>query len=312
MKSWMPVAALALALTVAPQVRADEPKEAVERFERGVLLYQGGSPDAALVEFEAAHRLTGNYRILYNIALCRAESKDYVGAISTYTRYLAEGGERVDRGKRADVSEQIRRLTLFTGRVSVRTDAPASAEIWVDDRRAGAVPLTEPLTVNVGARKLSVHAGGRVASKTVLIVSGEQAFVDLPFGGPLAPTASAPRRDAAPPADAAPAFPWPFWAATGAFGAGAAVTGVLAVGRRNDAARTQATFGARREDIAEDQTAAERLGLATDVLLGASVVSAALGTYFTVRHLAPPGDAAKRPAVRATFGPRGLLIEGTM
>jgi hypothetical protein len=320
-------AALALALAgLAPAARAEPPREAVERFERGVLLYKGGSPEAALVEFEAAHGLTGNYRILFNIALCRSETKDYAGALEAYRRYLADGGAQVDPVKRDDVAKQMQRLALFTGRVSVRTDAPARAEVLVDDRRAGTVPLATPLTVNAGARKVTVAAGPRVASKTIVVGSGDTVTVDLPLDPgppPRAPAPSAPSvaPNAAPgpgaPLAPAPgadtrAFPWPFWAATGAFGTAAAVTGVLAARYRNDAARTQATFGARRDDIEGDQTRAERLGLATDVLLGAGLASAALGTYFTIRYVSRPGEAARAPAVRASFGPLGVSIAGTL
>jgi hypothetical protein len=70
----------------------------------------------------------------------------------------------------------------------------------------------------------------------------------------------------------------------GALGAGATTTGILAVNARNDAALGQARFGNRTPDIEPAQKRANTFGLVTDILLGATVVTAGIATVITIRH----------------------------
>jgi hypothetical protein len=299
-------------LFVTHAARADEPKEAVDRFERGVALYRGGSPEAAIIEFEAAHKLTNNYRLLYNIALCRADAKDYVGATETYRRYLQDGGDQIEKSRRDEVNEQIKRLALFVGKLTVRTNIAAGSEVFVDDRLVGMVPLPGPLTLNVGSRKVSILWRGAVlASRTVVVSSSDENVVDLNNTSSGTGTNNnnnnnSPVDAKTPSGDETPksktdggerSFPWLPWAIGGALGIGGAVTGILAIDARNEAAQKAAVFGARTEDIEPHQSKAETLGLATDLLLGGAVLAAGVATIFTIRYLSSrPSTSARANA----------------
>jgi hypothetical protein len=294
--------AAAIMLTVPASAFADEPKEAIEHFDKGVTLYRGGSPEAAVVEFEASYKLSGNYRLLYNIALCRNDAKDYVGATDAYRRYLSEGGDQIERSRRDEVLEQIKRLALFIGRLTVRSNGPSGADVVVDDRVVGVLPLGGPLVLGVGAKKVSIVSGNAtLVSKTVVVTSGSSAAVDLMVAErPAVPPAPA---DSAPPKPPQ-SFPWLPWAIAGAFGATATVTGVLAVGARNDAALAQARFGAREADIEPKQSEAEKFGLASDVFFGATLLTAGVATFLSIRYWS-----RSQPPV--AVGPRGIVVGGT-
>src|SRR5688572_22988168 len=79
---------------VSPQATA------AEHFERGIELYQEGSLDAALVEFERAYESVPDYRVLYNLAQVQTQRGEYVEAIVLFERYLREGGAGIDTERR--------------------------------------------------------------------------------------------------------------------------------------------------------------------------------------------------------------------
>jgi hypothetical protein len=66
-------------------------------------------------------------------------------------------------------------------------------------------------------------------------------------------------------------------AATGAFTAGAVVTGVLALGKKSDF--DDANTGATPDEAEDLSSSTKSMNLVTDVLIGAAVVSAAVTTY---------------------------------
>lgn len=285
-------------------------KEAIEHYDRGVALYKASSYEAALVEFESAYRGSANFRLLYNIALCKMETKDPVGAIESFRRYLAEGGDQIDKSKRDDVGEQIQKLQLSVTKVTIRSNAPTGADLLVDDEKVAKFPLTGPIPVKVGTRRFTVTFGSQSVTRAVPVTGGENPSIELtlaesgssePVGMTQPPTSGGTA------ATGRPGFPWIPWAITGAFGAATVVTGIVAVGARNDAALAQARFGSRAGDIEPDQNRANTFGIVTDVLLGATLVSAGLATFFTIRHYRKPSEA---PKAALHVGPRGFAIVG--
>lgn len=293
---------------------ADDSKEAMERFDRGVALYQAGSYEGALLEFEATYKLSGNYRVLFNIGLCRMESRDPVGALAAFRRYLAEGAEKVEPTKRANVEALSKKLEMSVASLVVKSDAPAGTEVRIDDDRVGTIPLSSPLVVKVGRRKVSLVSGDRRVDKIVDVVSGESPAVSLSLPT-IAATPSAqtePQTVAKGASDGSGAL-WVPWALAGAFGAASAVTGVLASSARNDAATARATFGVTQSDIDSPDKKATTFATATDVLLGATIVSAGIATYFTIRWVTRPERASTaKSTTRLALVPAGpgLRLQG--
>jgi hypothetical protein len=297
---------------------AQEKKEAIEHYDRGVALYKVSSYEAALVEFESAYRASGNFRLLYNIGLCRMETKDPVGAIEAFRRYLADGGDLVEKAKRDDVNEQIQKLQLSVTKVVVRSNAPAGTELFVDDEKVGTFPLAGPLPVKVGTRRFTATLGTRTTTRVVAVTGGDSPPIELVL--PSAPVVetegTSPQKVVVVPQQPGastpqgPGFPWFPWALAGAFGAGATVTGILAVGARNDAALAQARFANRTPDIEPAQNRANTFGLVTDILLGATIITAGIATVVTIRHVRKPS--VVEPASAALqVGPRGAAIVGS-
>src|SRR5690606_39352732 len=90
-------------------------------------------------------------------------------------------------------------------------------------------------------------------------------------------------------------------AATGAFTVGAAVTGVLALGKKGEFDDTNDGTDPSEAESLSDST--KTLNLVTDVLIGAAVVSAAVTTYLYVsRPLVPVEEQAGRFKVEPMVG----------
>lgn len=281
-RTW--VGALALTLAFASQAslaRADG-DEAVQRFERGVKLYEAENYEGALVEFNTAYKVSGNYKLLYNIAICQTALKDYAVAVETFNKYLAEGGAEINEARKKDVNERLAKLALNVSRVKVITDAPAGATLTIDDQQVGTTPLPEDIAVKIGRRQFALTANGRTVTKMVDVNSGDQnAPINISFAQTATTNPEAPPTKAT---EAAPSFPVVWWGLTVALGAGAAVTGILAVGNRNDFERDQATFGVTKKTLEDDRSKAQTMGIVTDVLLAATVVGAGVSTYFTIDY----------------------------
>jgi len=284
--------AIVAALLLAPQIAsAQGTDEAVQRFERGVSLFEAQNYEGALVEFNAAYKLSGNYKLLYNIGICQQLGKDYVAATESFRKYLREGGSDVSPEKKADVEGRLQTLSLSVARVRVSTDAPAGTTLNVDDAPIGQVPLPDLATVKIGKRTFSLSAGGRTVTKTVEIASGDNPAVTLSMADAVGPATGAPpaERPIAP-VDSGPSFPVVPWAITVLLGGAATVTGVLAVGKANDFQTDKSTYGVSQSTLDDDRSKARTMALVTDILLGCTIVSAGVSTFFTIKWAGAKGE----------------------
>jgi len=147
-------------------------REAATHFDRGVKLYEEQDWRVALIEFERAYAISPHYRVLYDIAQCRYQLHDYVGALGAFQRYLTEGGSEVSQTRSEQAKSAIDDLRGRVAHVRVTTDVDG-AEILVDDAPAGTTPLPAPLLVNAGRRKVSASKSGRMSTVRVIDVAGE-------------------------------------------------------------------------------------------------------------------------------------------
>ncbi|MCP4599871.1 MAG: tetratricopeptide repeat protein [Proteobacteria bacterium] len=97
------------------RLRADEEtarkkKQSLEYYKAGRTLSKEGSCKEAIAEFEKAHKLHANYKILYNIAKNEALLENHRKAIDTYNRYLVEGGGKISHKQRAKLNKELPRL----------------------------------------------------------------------------------------------------------------------------------------------------------------------------------------------------------
>ncbi len=106
-------------------------KKAGALFKRGVKYKNQGQLDRAAETFVTAYETYPNYKILYSLGTTLSALNQYTTAAEALTRYLEEGGEKIDSRKRAEVESEIARLET-----AVAKDAgKANAKVQFEDGR---------------------------------------------------------------------------------------------------------------------------------------------------------------------------------
>jgi len=176
-----------LLLAALPAAAADARKEAADRFDRGLRLFNDGDNANALLEFKRAYDLSGERRILLNVGLVYAELGRPVDAVATLEELLAQPASvpeaQLARARRAR-DEQAARI----GRLAITTNV--SAQLEIDNLALGRTPLAAPVAVASGIRLLSVVASGYLPLRQEIAITGGQqtdlVLELLPAQGPLA------------------------------------------------------------------------------------------------------------------------------
>jgi hypothetical protein len=260
-------------------------EQARRHFGQGSKLYKEGDFDAALVQFERAYSIKANYRVLYNIAQCYFELRQYVEARDALARYLKDGGGNIDAERKTavenDLSELQRRIAHLTLNVNV-----SGATVYVDGKRMGTTPLATALDVNEGQRTISIEAPDRGSKQRVVrVAGGEQQVIDVEFEAASAAAApGAPRAELRPRREATlGAGFWVSGVSALVLGAGAGVTGYLAISAQADRDDDLKRPGVTRSELDDTRRRARTFALSSDILAGGALVCAGVASvlFFT-------------------------------
>lgn len=265
--------------------------EAQQAHRRALQLFDAGRHAEALAEFQRAYSLAPSFRIRYNIGLSHAALGDSLAAVDAFSAYLREGGDKLPPERRAQVESEIARLTQQLASLSLSVAEPG-AEVRVDDELLGQGPLSRRLRLNAGAHRVTVRgADGTTKTESVTLSSGgeQRLSFEAPSRSANAPAPSLPERKE----PAKREVPWLAWGITGALGAATAVTGVLALSAHGDESDAQRRRGVTQTELDDARSQVETLGLATDVLLACTVLSAGTSLYLTLRRPAEPQSALR-------------------
>ena len=272
--------AVALALTApswawaAPNKTptAEDLAEARKRYDRALELSDEGNYDDALIELQRAYELAPTYRLLYNLGVVSVAVHDYVKALDYFDRYLKEGGTDIEATRVEEVEKQMERLRPRIARISVTVSVPG-ADVRLDDREIGRAPLSTEIPVNAGRHKVSATAPGYLPSDAFVELAGaESRRVNLT----LIEEQVAVQKPSKP-------FPWLGWGITAALGAGAAVTGVLALNAASKYDNDVGTIGVSGDQVASDYRKMRNFSYVTDAFLLATVIAGGVSLYFTLR-----------------------------
>ena len=272
-------------------------------FDRGVEYYRDGNINAALIEFKRAYAAAPNYRVLYNLGQVSNALGDYTSAQSYFQKYLGDGGDEIDPGRRRDVEATLSKLRgrITTIELSCNVDG---AELFVDEVSVGTSPLSAPLRVSAGTRRMSAAIGGRPRVTRVLEAAGGESVhvrLDLEPEPALARPALAQSSGASAQRSSGPGASLWLGIATGALAVGTGVMGTLAAmdgSKYHDALHRPATAG--ELDSLHDR--AQTKGIVTDILLGATAVTGAI----TVITLLSGGGEERAPA--SASAPHGTQV----
>ena len=265
-------AAQAQAPTAAPATDTDEARQ---HFADGLKLYKDGDFDAALVQFERAYAIKPNYKVLYNIGQAYFQLREYVEARDNMARYLKDGAAAIDPERQAAVTKDLADLETRVAKVTLTVNV-AGATVLVDGKKVGTTPLSEPISVSEGQRTISVEAPNRGArERSIRVAGGEQQTLSLTFDEVPSPVVAA--KTGAPEQPQQAGLGAGFWSTAigaAALGAGAGVTGFLALSASNDNQDQRKQFGVSASTVNDSNSRAKTLALTSDILSGAALICA--------------------------------------
>jgi hypothetical protein len=287
-------------------------EQARKHFNQGLKLYKDGDFDAALVQFERAYAEKPNFKVLYNIAQCHFELHQYVEARDTLQRYLKDAAGTLDMERQirveSDVSELQRRIAHLTLTVNV-----TGATVYVDGKKVGVTPLSAAVDVSEGQRTISVESTDRGSKQRVVRVGGgEDQTINIDFAAPsaapVAATTPTAKTESPRPQASSNGLGAGFWVSGGlalALGAGAGVTGYLALKAQDDHKKDLETFGVTPGDLDDTRKRAKTFALTSDILAGSAIVCAGVATVLLITH-----DSGKGEQVGLGVGPGNVTLRG--
>jgi hypothetical protein len=279
-------------------------EQARSHFKAGVILLQ--DPDKpryeeACTEFKRAYDLVKSPTILGNIGLCSMKLERDADAIEAYTRYLAEVTD-LSPAERAQAERDL--VTLKAGLSHVTIESHPDGAMVRDTRfPSSGESVTNSYGPLTGKVDLGLRRGHHVlkarypdgAESTWEVDVSETRPETHVFEHPVVAEVVAPPRDAGPvlpPTRPVPRAAYVTGIATGVFGVGTIVTGLLAV---NTQSRFQSANNGANEARASDlHSTGQTLNLASDICLGATIVAAAATAYFYFTRPTVPGSEEKR------------------
>lgn len=305
---------LALPALSMAQSESSNEQQAGTHFERGVELYGEGNLDAALVEFERAYELVPTYRVLYNLGQLQAERNEYVAALELFEKYLAEGDAEIPAARKAETNAEIAKLRARVAELWVDTDV-AGAQLFVNDKLVGALPLWEDILINPGVCHLRVEKDGqRAATRTVKVASGDKLRIEMPLED-AAQAPEAARADTAHAAETSASYK-PFWlssAAALAVGGSALTFGLLTRAADRDLSNELARFPVREAELADQRSKVKTYAGLTDGFAAAAAVTVGVALYFLIAPPQAPArarDVASGKSLHVLPGPGGVSLLG--
>lgn len=300
----------------APPAVATSPAvtEAQTRFRRALELYQEGNLDAARTEFRRAYEIAPSFKVLYNLGQIEFELQNYPAALSAFTRYLTEGGEQIPEARKTQVEKDIEKLHARVATIDLKVNVEG-AQIAVDDVALGTAPLTTPLLVSAGRRKISVSHPGYVSeTRNLDLGGGDRSAVEIslqevaPASAALTmPVPMAHAETTPSPSRQQRSIPWAGWSVTTLLAASAGVTGGLALSTSQKLRQDRGQLGADRGELDHRQRQVNALALASDLCTGAAVIVGGISLYLTVAGGRRGDD---RESVRLVPGPGSVSVTG--
>ena len=281
-------------------------EDARAHFADGLKLYKDGDFGAALVQFERAYAIKPNFKVLYNIAQTYFQLREYVEARDNMAHYLKDGGAAIEPERQAAASKDLADLEKRIAKVTITVNV-AGATVLVDGKKVGTTPLSEPISVSEGQRTISVEAPNRGARQRLIrVAGGEEQTLSLDFEQIPSPASAKPQH--LPPESRAKGLGPIFWStAIGALalGAGAGVTGYLALKANDDNQNQRKEFGVSPTTIDDSNSRTKTLALTTDILAGAAIVCAGVAVVVLITH--HPDS----PQVGLNLGPGSANLVGS-
>lgn len=281
--------------------------------DRAIELGKQNDYPSALREFQIAYDDCPSYVILYNIAKMARLTRDFSRSLEAYQRYLDDGRGEVDAARRSEVEREIADLSTLVGYVTV--EAPTGATVKIDGVVVGDAMLRKKLAVNPGAHTFEAVLDGKTARENASIRAGDSTKVILSFQTKAA--------EVPPDDDEQGGYTFPTgwvvvsWITTGVVGAGAVVSGSLALGASHDLA-DDTYIGPERSPPQDSEISAkadrvDAMAKISNVLWIATAAVGGTAIALTIVDAVGDSDSPATPPpkrVQLQLGPGSISIHG--
>lgn len=265
--------------------------EARAAYDAGKLLFEDGDATGALAKFQRAHELSGDPRLLWNMAVCEKELRHYARAARYVASYLEAGQGKISAESRQSAEATRDALRAFYSELSL-VGVPPGSRVSVDGSSVGTAPLTGPIPVDLGRRRIRVEAPGFEVFEQQLDVPGatpmsmKVALTPAKTSGMLRVSSSDAQDVIAIDGKVVGSRQW-----QGALPAGEHVVRVTARGKKPYETRVQLSIGADRSLQVTLQDESKPV-IWPWIAGGAAVlVGAGIGGYFLLKPDDAPGEA---------------------
>ena len=277
-------------LSSVPNVSSAQETSSLEALiQEGIRLRRDGEDEKALDVFRQAERLQpSSVRVLLHLATAAQAAGHWVEADTYIRRVFEYRDDPYYRRYQSDIAMVEQLISARVGRFQV-VGSPPGAEVRLNGRSIGRLPMDEPQRLEAGNYQLEVVSNGHYALRRPQRIPGGVLTREVVELGPEQSRSSSARRlDGDAGSERWWAEPWVGWSLAGASAASAVTAGIAFAVREqqaaqwNDDSRCVVPGGGTREQECGsdygDARLAERVGITATV--GALVFGGAAAVHF--------------------------------
>jgi hypothetical protein len=152
---------------------------AKEAYESAKVLINNHDWAGAYTKFQQAYDLSKDPRLLFNMAVCARDMREYARTEQLLVRYKQEAGKSLSSDDAAQVDAALATIRSLVARVKLEVNEEGAA-VAVDGDPSGTTPLAAPLVVDLGKHTLSVSKPGfEPVGRTIESVGGSESTIAI-------------------------------------------------------------------------------------------------------------------------------------
>jgi hypothetical protein len=164
------------AQTKAPRALAEELQGSARvAFEQGRTLFEHGDYMTAHAKFREAHELSGDVRLVWNMAACSSKLRRYARAIAEAERYLAQGQAVLTAEQQERARAFLVEMRAFVAEATFVV-APEGASLAIDGEPAPVAQGRFTRLLEVGVHEVFAELAGHEPQRERVSVEGPAAF----------------------------------------------------------------------------------------------------------------------------------------
>ena len=133
--------------------------QALTDYQAGRILFEDGDYAGASLKFQHAFDVSGDARLLWNIAVCEKNQRHYAAVLRLVERYSHEISPIMSPQHRVEVDEVLATVRTLVSSVRLSVDEREVA-VYVDGVPAGTTPLAGALLIDLGRHSITLKKAG--------------------------------------------------------------------------------------------------------------------------------------------------------